>query len=147
MKKRKSVWRQSIYRKYVSWGRLQTRGMKFKWERSFKHWPHSSPCQWVPEIDCLCASAIFVSGTSGIMPILYHRSVSPIDAKSLGTTIQQKKRHLCFTIFCQNTWMWSPAPKLYPNVNHHPLITYNTPHHRDILLLSHYWWRNQLQLF
>ena len=77
-KKRKSVWRRSIYRKYVSWNRLQKRGTKFKWGCSFKHWSHGSPDQWFPETDCLCASAIFVSGTSGIPPILDNRSVSPI---------------------------------------------------------------------
>ena len=54
------------------------RGTKFKWGRSFKHWSRGSPGQWLPETDCLCASAIFVSGTSGIPPILNYRSVSPI---------------------------------------------------------------------
>ena len=80
MKKRKSVWRRSIYTKYVSWSRLQKRGTKFKWGRSFKYWPRGSPCQWFPETDCLCGSAIFISGTSGIPPILNYRSVSPIDS-------------------------------------------------------------------
>ena len=77
-KRKKSVWRRSISRKYVSWSQLQKRGTKFKWGRSFKHWPRGSPGQWFPETDCLCASAIFVSGTSGIPPILNYRSVSPI---------------------------------------------------------------------
>ena len=78
VKKSWSVWRRSIYRKYVSWSRLQKRGTKFKWERSFKHWPRGSPGQWFPETEYLRAPAIFVSGTSGIPPILNHRSVSPI---------------------------------------------------------------------
>ena len=77
--KRKSVRRWSIYRNYVSWSRLQKRGMKLKCGRSFKQWPRGSPGQWVPETECLRASAIFVSGTSGITSILNYRSVSPID--------------------------------------------------------------------
>ena len=76
--KRKSVGRRSIYRKYVSWSRLQKRGTKLKYGRSFKHWPRGSPGQWVPETECLRASVIFVSGTSGITSILNYRSVSPI---------------------------------------------------------------------
>ena len=83
MKKRKSVWRRSIYRKYVSWSWLQKRGTKFKWRRGFKHWSRDSPGQWFPETEYLRASAIFVSGTSGIPPILNHRSVSPIDTYTL----------------------------------------------------------------
>ena len=76
--KMKTVW--SIYRKYVSWSRLQKRGTKFKWGHSFKHWSRGSPGQWFPETEYLRASAIFVSGTSGIPPILNYRSVSPIRA-------------------------------------------------------------------
>ena len=34
-----------------------------------------SPGQWFPETDYLCASAIFVVGTSGILPKLNYRSV------------------------------------------------------------------------
>ena len=79
MKKRKSVKRRSIYRKYVSWSRLQKRGTKFKWGRSFKHWPRGSPGQWFSETEYLRASTFFVSGTSGITSILNYRSVSPID--------------------------------------------------------------------
>ena len=37
-----------------------------------------SPSQWFPETEYLCASAIFVVGTSGIPPNLNYRSVSPI---------------------------------------------------------------------
>ena len=76
--KRKSVWRWSIYRKYVSWNRLQKPGTKFKWGRSFKHWSPDFPGQWFPETEYLRASAIFVSGTSGIPPNLNYTSVSPI---------------------------------------------------------------------
>ena len=54
------------------------RGMKFKWGRSFKHWLRGSPGQWFPGTGCLCVPAIFVSGTSGIPPILNYRSLSPI---------------------------------------------------------------------
>ena len=78
MGKKDSVWRRSIYRKYVSWGRLQTRRTKLKHGRIFKHWPRGSPGQWFPETEYLRASAIFVSGTSGITPSLNYRSVSPI---------------------------------------------------------------------
>ena len=80
MKKRKSVWRRSIYRKYVSGSRLQKCGTKFKWGRRCKHWSCGSPGQRSLEIEYLRASAIFVSGTSGMPPILNHRSVSPITA-------------------------------------------------------------------
>ena len=51
------------------------RRTKFKWGRSFKHWSRGSPGQWFPETEYLRASAIFVSGTSGIPPILNCRSV------------------------------------------------------------------------
>ena len=54
------------------------RGTKFKWGRSFKRWSRGSPGQWLPETGYLRASAIVVSGTSGISPILNYRSVSPI---------------------------------------------------------------------
>ena len=77
--KRKSFGRRSIYRKYVSWSRLQKRGTKLKCGRSFKHWPYDSPCQWVPKTECLRVSTIFVSGTSGITSILNYRRVSPIN--------------------------------------------------------------------
>ena len=82
VKKRKSVGRRSIHRKYVSWSRLQKRGTKFKWGRSFKHWPRGSPGRLVPETECLLASAIFVSGTSGITLILNYSSVSPIKRRT-----------------------------------------------------------------
>ena len=87
--KRKSVRRRSIYRKYVSWSRLQKRGTKLKCGRSFEHWPRGSPGQWVPETEGLCASAIFVSGTSGITSILNYRSVSPIDLINTGIRDRQ----------------------------------------------------------
>ena len=37
-----------------------------------------SPGQWFPETEYLRASAIFIVGTSGILPNLNYRSVSPI---------------------------------------------------------------------
>ena len=75
-------------------------GTKFKWGRSFKHWPRGSSGQWFPEIDCLCASAIFVSGTSGIPPNLNYWSVSPI-----SPTFDWSKNHLwAYTlILAENT--------------------------------------------
>ena len=80
VKKRKSVWRRSIYRKYVSWNRLQKNaGRNSNEGRSFKHWSRGSPGRWFSETEYLRASAIFVSGTSGIPPILNYRSVSPIN--------------------------------------------------------------------
>ena len=82
-KRKKSVWRRSIYRKYMSWNRLQKRGTKFKWGRSFKHWSRGSQGQWFLETDCLCASAISVSGASGIPSNLDYWSVSPIDTYNL----------------------------------------------------------------
>ena len=78
MWKRESVWRRSIYWKYVSWSWVQKRGTKFKWGRSFKQWSRGSPGQWFPKTEYLRASTIFVSGTSGILPILNYRSVSLI---------------------------------------------------------------------
>ena len=84
VKKRKSVGRRSIYRKYVSWSRLQKREMKLKCGRIFKHWPRSSSGQWVLETECLLASAIFSPGTSGITSILNHRSVSPINYNTIS---------------------------------------------------------------
>ena len=109
--KRKSVWRRTIYRKYVSWGRLQKRGTKFKRGQSFKHWPRGSPGQWFPETECLRASAIFVSGTSGITPILNYRSVNPIKRNTNGykqflpspREIPHIKPNLCHTLA-----LWRP---------------------------------------
>ena len=69
VEKRKSVWKRSINRKYVSWSRLQKRRTKFEWGRSFKHWSRGSPGQWFLETEYLRASAIIVSGTSDIPPI------------------------------------------------------------------------------
>ena len=37
-----------------------------------------SPGQWFPETEYLLASAIFVVGTSGILPNLNYKSVIPI---------------------------------------------------------------------
>ena len=66
------------------------RGMKLKYGRSFKHWPRGSPCQWVPETECLRASAIFVSGTSGITSILNYRSVKSYKCLFLFKSLRQK---------------------------------------------------------
>ena len=53
-------------------------GRNWSGGRSFRHEPRGSPGQWIPETDCSRASAIFVSGRSGITVILRYRSVSPI---------------------------------------------------------------------
>ena len=77
-KKWKSVWRRRIYRKYVSWNRLQKNmGRNLNADIILRR-SRGSPGQWFPETDSLCASAIFVVGTSGIPPNLNYRSVSPI---------------------------------------------------------------------
>ena len=67
-----------IYRKFLSRRRLQKRGTKLKCGRGFEHWPRGSLGQWVPETECLRASAIFVSGTSGMTSILNYRSAGPM---------------------------------------------------------------------
>ena len=95
-KEKESVWRRSIYRKYVSLSRLPKRGTKFKWGRSFTHWSLASPGQWFPATDCLCASAIFVVGTSSIPPNLNYRSVSP---KTLTTRFLELGRYKALHIF------------------------------------------------
>ena len=73
-KKRKSVWRRRIYRKYVSWNRLQKTQDEIYADVVLSR-SRCSPGQWFPETDYLCASAIFVVGTSGIPPKLNYRSV------------------------------------------------------------------------
>ena len=73
-KKRKSVWRRRIYRKYVSWNRLQKTQDEIYADVDLSR-SRGSPGQWFPETDYLCASAIFVVGTSGIPPKLNYRSV------------------------------------------------------------------------
>ena len=73
-KKRWSVWRRRIYRKYVSWNRA---GRNSK-ENVVLSRSCVSPGQWFRETEYLLASAIFVVGTSGIPPNLNYRSVSPI---------------------------------------------------------------------
>ena len=83
VKKRRSVWRRNIYRKYVSWKWLPKRGTKCRWGRSFKQWSSGSPGQWFPETEYLLASAIFVVGTSGIPTYLNYRSVNPIERTCL----------------------------------------------------------------
>ena len=44
------------------------------------NWSRGSPGQWFPETEYLCASAIFIVGTSGIPPNLSYRSVGLIPA-------------------------------------------------------------------
>ena len=71
-KKRKSVWKRRIYRKYVSWNRLQkTLDEIYVVLRRLR----GSPGQWFPKTEYLCSSAIFVVGTSGIPLKLNYRSV------------------------------------------------------------------------
>ena len=57
-----------IYKKFLSWNRLQKRGTKLKCGICFEHWPRGFPGQWATETEYLRASAIFVSGTSGKHP-------------------------------------------------------------------------------
>ena len=74
------------------------RRAKFKCERSFKTWSRGYPGQWFPETDCLCASAIFASGTSGILPILNYRRVSP-----MLTALQRCSRRI---LQARLTWLF-----------------------------------------
>ena len=76
-KKRKSVWRRRIYRKYVSELAPKNAGRNLNADVVLRR-SRGSPGQWFPETDYLCAFAIFVVGTSGIPPNLNYRSVSPI---------------------------------------------------------------------
>ena len=73
-KKRKTVWRRRICRKYVSWNRFQRTQDEIYADIVLRR-SRGSPSQWFPETEYLCASAIFVVGTSGIPPKLNYRSV------------------------------------------------------------------------
>ena len=73
-KRRKSVWRRRIYRKYVSWNQLQKTQDEIYADVVLRR-SRGFPGQWFLETDYLCASAIFVVGTSGIPPKLNYRSV------------------------------------------------------------------------
>ena len=73
-KKRKHVWRRRIYRKYVSWNRLQKMQDEIYADIILSR-SHGSAGQWFPETEYLCASTIFVVGTSGIPPNLNYRNV------------------------------------------------------------------------
>ena len=102
--------RKSVYRKYVSWSRLQKRGTKLKCRRSFEHWPHGSPGQWVPETECLRVSAIFVSGTSDITSILNYRSVSPINTSDW---VIKTKKAPCRQGLCLYRGVKPPSPQVW----------------------------------
>ena len=79
MWKRERVFKDEVFIENTCLGvGSRKRRTKFKWGRSFKHWSRGSSGHWFPETEYLCASAIFVSETSGIPPILNYRSVSPI---------------------------------------------------------------------
>ena len=73
-KKRKSVWRRRIYWKYVSCNRLQKTQDEIYADVVLSRW-RGSPGQWFPETEYLCASFIFVLGTSGILPKINYRNV------------------------------------------------------------------------
>ena len=107
----KNDWRRSIYRKYVSCNRLQKCGTKFWWGRSFKHWSRSSPGQWFTETEYLRASAIFVSGTSGIPPNLNYRSVSPILCHLEEMTAETIKRFV--RLWLQQPWYQNSLSIIY----------------------------------
>ena len=72
-KKRKSVSRRRIYRKYVSLNRLQKTQDEIYANVVLRR-SRGSPGQWFPESDYLCVAAIFVVGTSGIPPKLNYKS-------------------------------------------------------------------------
>ena len=79
MWKRERVFEDEVFIENTCLGiRSKKRGTKFIWGRSFKHWSCGSPSEPFPETEYLRASAIFVSGTSGIPPISNYWSVSPI---------------------------------------------------------------------
>ena len=93
VKKRKSVWRRRIYRKYVSWNRLQKTQDEIYADVVLSR-SRGSPGQWFPETEYLCASTIFVVGTSGIPPKLNYRSVKSYNA------IKHRKRNQVSTLIC-----------------------------------------------
>ena len=72
-KKRKSVWRRRIYRKYVSWKWFQTQDEIYA-RTQFYAGHVVLLANGFPRLN-MCASAIFVVGTSGILPKLNYRSV------------------------------------------------------------------------
>ena len=74
-KNRKNVWKRRIYTKYVSWNRLQKNAGRDLNAGVVLSKSRGSPGQWFPETEYLCASSIFVVGTSGIPPKLNYRSV------------------------------------------------------------------------
>ena len=79
-KKRKSVWRRRIYRKCVLESAPKKKNKKKNAGRNLNadvvlRRSRGSPGQWFPETEYLCASAIFVVGTSGILLKLNYRSV------------------------------------------------------------------------
>ena len=78
--KKRECWKMSVFIENSCHGvGSKNAGRNWSGGCSFEHWPCGSPGQWVPETNCLRASAIFVTGTSGITTIQKYRSVSPID--------------------------------------------------------------------
>ena len=67
-KKRKNVWRR-IYRKYVSWNRLQKNAGRNSNVDVVLSRSRGSPGQWFPETEYLCASAILVWKQGAYRPI------------------------------------------------------------------------------
>ena len=79
MWKENECWKMSVFIENSCHG-VGSKNAGWNWSGGccFEHGPCGSPGQCVLKTDCLCASAIFVLGTSGIMAILEYRSVSPI---------------------------------------------------------------------
>ena len=91
-KKRKGVGRRCIYRKYVSWNRLQKTQEEIYADVVLSR-SRGSPGQWFPETEYLCASAIFVVGTSDIPPKLNYRSVKSYTSDKLTKFYTRRLRH------------------------------------------------------
>ena len=85
---KKSVWRRRIYRKYVSWNRLQKKQDEIYADIVLSR-SLGSPGQWFPETDYLCASAIFVMGT------LNYRSVKSNNLKQTHKLVHTKMQQAC----------------------------------------------------
>ena len=88
VKREKECWEMNVFIENTCHG-VSSKNARRNWSggRSFEHWPRGSPGQWVPKTECLRASAIFVSGKSGITSILNYRSISPIIPRKLWERI------------------------------------------------------------
>ena len=80
VKERKSVWRRHIYRRYESWKWLQTQDKIYK-QTEFYAGHVVLLANGFPRLN-MCASTIFVVGTSGIPPKLNYSSVKSYNGTS-----------------------------------------------------------------